>query len=359
MIMTFRENARYDVVVPTSMGIRITPKNRQPVHTSNEFTMQVTSAESNVITPLASLGKKVRVLTNFVKGSPIARMIKDDLMRRHISYDGPSVDQEGPWGYRHQINIADSGYGHRGPMVQNDRTGEVGRELDLSNFDLTTLFKDEGVRLMHLSGLIASLSKKTAIFCLGLVEQAKKSGTLISFDINYRASFWKNRQQELRDVFQTIAKQSDILIGNEEDFQLALGVEGPKPGGKNLNRQMEDYQTMLHAMEKAYPNVTLFATTLREVINANKHLWGTIVYDMKQVYTVKPKEVQVLDRIGGGDGFVGGLLYGLLEGMDTLKAMQFGWANGALVSSLMNDYSEPIDEEQIWSIWKGNARVKR
>lgn len=357
--MKFKETATYDIVVPTSMGVRMTPLDRQPVHTGSLFRMQATSAESNVISSGASLGLKTKVLTAFVKDSPIAQYIKNDLSRRHIAYDNNEKVQDGPWGYRHQFNIADSGFGGRAPRVQNDRAGEVGQTLSTSDFDLDKLLHQEGVKLIHISGLIAALSKTSSQFCLDLVKAAKQTGTLISFDINHRASFWTNREVELRDVFHQIASLSDILIGNEEDFQLALGVKGPESGGTNLESKIDGFKAMLSNMREDYPNTSIFATTLREVNNANEHLWGAIVSEKDNVYVVEPRPIQVLDRIGGGDGFVGGFLYGLITGMTTERACQFGWANGAFTATLLEDYSMPLSEEQIWSVWEGNARVRR
>lgn len=357
--MKFKTSARYDIVVPTSMGVRITPIDRQPIHTGNLFNMQATSAESNVISCGASLGLQTKVLTAFVKDSPIAQFIKNDLSRRHIDYDDNDKIQEGPWGYRHPFNIADSGYGMRAPRVHNDRAGEVGQTLSADDFDLDTLLFKEGVKLIHISGLIASLSESTSKFCLDLATKAKEAGTIISFDINYRASFWNNKETELRNIFHHIALLSDILIGNEEDFQLALGINGPKTGGTNLVNTVEDYKKMLEQINKTYPNTSLIGTTLREVNNANEHLWGAIVRDEHQVHIIEPRPIQILDRIGGGDGFVGGLLYGLITGMTTENASHFGWANGAFTTTLLEDYALPLSEEQIWSVWEGNARVRR
>ncbi len=192
MSIELRTDCDYAVVVPTSMGIRITPWNGQPVHASQTFTMYATSAETNVASVSSYLGLPVKVLTTFVKGSPIARLIKDNLAGRHMDYEGPEVEQGGPWGYRHQINIADSGYGSRGPRVHNDRAGEVGRTLNVKDFDLDRIFGKEGVQVVHLSGLIGALSPETSKFCLEIARAAKKHGTRISFDLNYRASFWKN-----------------------------------------------------------------------------------------------------------------------------------------------------------------------
>jgi len=353
------EKYTWALVAPTSMGVRLTPFNGQPVHISDTFHMQATSAESNVLSVSSSLGLPVKILTTFVRDSPIARFIKDNLYSRHISFEGVEVEQGGPWGYRHQFNIADSGYGSRGPRVHNDRAGEVGRTLNVKDFDLERLFEKEGVQILHLSGLIAALSPETGTFCLELARAAKKHGTKISFDLNYRATFWKGREKELSRYFKEIASVSDILVGNEEDFQLCLGIEGPEEGGKDLASKIDSFKEMINRVRKAFPNASVFATTLRQVINTNEHLWGAIMLHVENWHVVEPRNIHVLDRIGGGDGFVGGLLYAILKGWEPEKWIQFGWATGALATTFITDYGRPADEEQVWSIWKGNARVKR
>ena len=332
------------------MGLRLTPASGQPFHQGGLFSMQATSAETNVASVSAYLGLKVKVLTALVAGSPVAQFIRRDLLGRRMEVEAVEVPQGGPWGYRHQINMADAGFGLRGPRVWNDRAGEVGRTLKATDFDLERIFGREGVEIMHLSGLVAALAPD---FCLSLAEVAHLYGTRISFDLNYRASFWEGQAEKLRDVFTRIAAVSDILIGNEEDFQLCLGIEGPEAGGKDLDAAA--FQAMIGRVKARFPKAGMVATTLREVVDANRHLWGAIVDGT----VIPPREIRVLDRIGGGDGFVGGLLYGILKGWDTEKCAQFGWACGALAASLPTDYATPADEEQVWSIWKGNARVKR
>ncbi len=359
MAIELKKEFAYSLVVPTSMGIRITPVNGQPVHSSDTFVMQVTSAETNVASVSSYLGLPVKVLTTFVKDSPIAQMIKNNLASRHMAYEGKEVPQGGPWGYRHQFNIADSGSGSRGPRVLNDRAGEVGRTLNVKDFDLERLFGKEGVQILHLSGLICALSPETSVFCLELARAAKKYGTRISFDLNYRASFWKGREKELHDIFAEIAGVSDILVGNEEDFQLCLGIEGPEAGGKELGSKIDSFKEMIGRVKKAFPNASVFATTLRQVINTNSHMWGAIMLEGNNWQVVEPRQITILDRIGGGDGFVGGMLYAVLRGWEPEKWIQFGWASGALATTFLTDYGQPADEEQIWSIWEGNARVRR
>ena len=350
---------KYGLITATSMGVRITPPDRQPVGTGNLYTMQATSAESNVLNVSAALGLPTKALTAFVAESPIAAFIKGELRRRNIAFEGPEVDQGGPWGYRHQFNIADSGFGMRGPRVHNDRAGEVGRTLKAEDFDLNRIFGQEGAEILHISGLFAALSPETGALCLKLSEVAKQYGTKISFDLNYRASFWKGREAELRDIFTQIAHRADILIGNEEDFQLALGVQGPEAGGKELSDKIEGFKGMILEVVKQFPNAKVFATTLRQVVSANAHMWGAIMRANDEWFVEEPREIPVLDRIGGGDAFVSGMLYAYLKGWTPEKWIRFGWATGALATTMIEDYASPADEDQVWSIWKGNARVKR
>ncbi|HKJ43798.1 MAG TPA: sugar kinase [Sunxiuqinia sp.] len=359
MSFQLKKDCKYSLLVATSMGVRITPANGQPVHSSDLFQMQATSAETNVASIASYLGLPTKVLTSFVKGSPIAQFIKNNLKARHMDYEGPEVDQGNPWGYRHQFNIADSGYGSRGPRVQNDRAGEVGRTLNVKDFDLERIFGEEGVQIVHLSGLIGALSEETTKFCLEIARAAKKHGTLISFDLNYRASFWKGRDQELRESFTEIASVSDILIGNEEDFQLCLGIEGPEAGGEGLAKKIDGFKGMITRVKETFPDASVFATTLREVVSTNEHKWGAIMLAGNEWQVIEPRTIHVLDRIGGGDGFVGGLLYGILKEWGAEKWPQFGWATGALATTFLTDYAQPADEDMVWSIWEGNARVKR
>ena len=357
--MQVKKNCRYAIACPTSMGVRITPKDRMAVQLSTEYLLRATSAETNVLNVASSLGHECLAITRFVKGSPVADYIKRELRSRNIAFVGPDVPQGGPWGYRHQFNIADSGFGLRAPCVWNDRAGEVGREMDISEYDLEQIFDKDGVGILHLSGLIAAMSEKTTNCCLALVEKAKESGTLVSFDLNYRATFWEGREKELREAFTTIASKADILVGNEEDFQLCLGLKGPEAGGSNLTEKIESFKKMIEEVKKQFPQASVYATTLREVISANEHLWGAILSYGDTWVVEEPRPIPVMDRIGGGDAFSGGVLYGILNEWEPEKCLQFGWASGVMAASSLHDYAEPADEKQIFDIYKGNARVQR
>ena len=353
------KSKKYALAAVSSMGLRITPESRMAVHNSKRYLLQATSAETNVLNVVSSLGRECLVLTRFVEGSPLAAFIKAELRARNIAFLGPDVPQGGPWGLRHQFNVADSGFGLRAPRVWNDRAGEVGRTIDAADYDFDAIFGADGVEILHLSGLIAALSAETTRACLETARAAKAHGTLVSFDLNYRASFWKGREAELSEAFREIASLADILVGNEEDFQLCLGLKGPAAGGKGLDGKIDAFKAMIEAAAAEYPNVKFFATTLREVISASRHRWGAILRANGEWFAEPPREIDVLDRIGGGDGFTGGLLYGILNGWDGGKCLAFGWASGVLAASSLNDYAEPADEKQVWDVYAGNARVQR
>ena len=354
-----RENCRYAIACVTSMGVRITPEDRMAVHNSDHFYLQATSAETNVLNIASSLGCPCLAMTRFVEGSPIAAFIKAKLRARNIAYEGPDIPQGGPWGYRHQFNIADSGFGLRAPRVWNDRAGEIGRTISPDDFDLERIFGEEGVGILHISGLIAAMSEQTTKTCLRLAEVAKQHGTLVSFDLNYRATFWKGREEELSEAFRRIASAADVLIGNEEDFQLCLGFKGPEAGGKDLASKIDSFKGMIDQVRAAYPKAVAYATSLRQVVSANEHLWGAIMWADGEWFVEEPRPIPVMDRIGGGDGFSSGILYAIYRGWESSKWVRFGWASGVLAACSLNDYAEPADEKQVWDIYAGNARVQR
>ncbi|MBQ3579371.1 MAG: sugar kinase, partial [Firmicutes bacterium] len=177
MDLVIKNDFKYAVACPTSMGVRITPVDRMAVQNSNMFYLQSTSAETNVLNVSSSLGHECLALTRFVKGSPIAEFIKRELRKRNIAYEGAEEAPDGPWGVRHQFNIADSGFGLRAARVWNDRAGEVGRNLDINDYDVPRIFGEEGVAVLHISGLIAAMSEKTTKTCIELAQAARQYGT--------------------------------------------------------------------------------------------------------------------------------------------------------------------------------------
>lgn len=334
------------------MGVRITPLERQPVHISNIFKMQATSAETNALNIVSSLGLKTKVLTAFVKDSPIALFIKSELKKRGIDYEGAEVLQGGPWGYRHQFNIADSGYGFRASRVGCDRAGEVGLTLNIKDFDTDKLFRQDGAQIFFISGLVSALSAELTEFCLELAKAAKANGSKICFDLNYRDSMCCNRNQKMSDSYKEISGLCDIIIGNDIAFGRCLGMKTPKVGAKNIN--IDEYKDMLLSVKKEYPNAGAVVSTLRQVTNSNENMWGAITLSENKFTVIEPKHIFVLDRIGGGDAFAGGFMYGCLKGWDAEKCTRFGWACGAEAVTLLDDYVTLLDERQIWEVFENN-----
>ena len=170
-----------------------------------------------------------------------------------MDFEGPEVEQGDPWGYRHQFNIADSGYGSRGPRVHNDRAGEVGRTLNVKDFDLERIFGEEGVQIVHLSGLIAALSPETSTFCLEIARAAKKHGTKISFDLNFVHLSGKDEKKNCVKTLLKLLLFLIFLIGNEEDFQLCFGIEGPEAGGKDIDSEIDGFKGLIKQGKRNIP----------------------------------------------------------------------------------------------------------
>ena len=199
-----------------------------------------------------------------------------------------------------------------------------------------------------------SMSPETTECCRALVRAAKEAGTLISFDLNYRAAFWEGREQELSVAFRELAEASDMLFGSADVMDLCLGIGKPE-----ATDPVERGKEALALARAAYPGASLVATTMREVRSANEHVWGAALTLDGELVVEEPRPVPVLDRIGGGDGFTAGVLYGVLEGRDAAECLSLGWAGGVLAMATLHDFAEPADEAQLWDIHTGSADVRR
>ncbi|MBR5980569.1 MAG: sugar kinase [Firmicutes bacterium] len=347
--MVFRDNCKYDIAAVSSMGLRLCPAGRQSLFSGAPLQLQATSAETNVLTALSSLGMRAKVLTRFVEGLETSRYIKAELARRGIETEGPDVPQGGPWGYRHQINFADSGFGCVPPAVQNDRAGEVGRSICASDFDAEKLFVEDGCRIFHFSGLIASLSETSRKACLELAKAAKSAGTKVSFDVNYRPSLHAGREKELFALFDELCGLADILSG--ASYMVSEG----KGRAKDLDEEAE-YVEILHGR---YPDAEIIFSCCRREESANRHSVGACLWADGALTRRELRELDVCDRIGGGDGYLAGVLYGLLKGYDPETCLDLGWAVSAMAVSSPEDYAQPASEQQLREICRGNAQIIR
>jgi 2-dehydro-3-deoxygluconokinase len=254
---------------------------------------------------------------------------------------------------------SDRGYGVRPPVVFYNRSHEAAAELKPGDFDWQAIFGG-GVRWFHSGGIFAALSETTGEVIIEGMRAAKAAGAVVSFDLNYRAKLWNiwGGQEAAQAVLRKIMENVDVLVGNEEDMQLGLGVHGPQVAGAS-KLDPGAFIGMIDEVVRMYPNVKVVATTLREVHSTNRHSWGAVAWINGRTYVAPTCELDVFDRVGGGDGFASGLFYGLLSGQTEQEAVNLGWAHGALLTTFPGD-TTMATLEQVRAFAKGgSARIQR
>jgi len=256
---------------------------------------------------------------------------------------------------------SDRGHGVRAPVVFYNRSNEAGALLKPGDFDWAGIFKS-GVRWFHSGGIFAALSETTSELIIEGMKAAKAAGAVTSFDLNFRAKLWKTVGGEAHAVqtLRRIVEHVDCLIGNEEDLQKGLGVKGPEVTKQAESKLDPDlFFGMIEATVKAFPHVKMVATTLREVHSTNRHDWGAVLWLDGKRYVSPTCQLDVIDRIGGGDGFASGLIHGLISGKSPEDALRLGWAHGALLTTFPGDVTMAKVEEVEAFAKGGSARVQR
>jgi 2-dehydro-3-deoxygluconokinase len=255
--------------------------------------------------------------------------------------------------------FSDRGYGVRPPVVFYNRCNEAGALLKPGDFDWARILAG-GVRWFHSGGIFAALSETTSEVIVEGMQAAKAAGAVNSFDLNYRAKLWASAggPERARQVIRRIVNQVDVLIGNEEDLQKGLGIAGPEVASAS-HLDPDTFFLMIDRVVEQHPNVKMVATTLREVHSANRHDWAAVLWLDGRRYVSPTASLDVLDRIGGGDGFASGLIYGLLTGRPTEDALRLGWAHGALLTTYPGDVSMARRDEVEAFAKGGSARVQR
>src|SRR5262249_2436189 len=253
----------------------------------------------------------------------------------------------------------DRGHGVRGPVVFYNRANEAGALLKPGDFDWPTIFA-AGVRWFHSGGIFAALSETTSELIVEAMRAAKAAGAVISFELNYRAKLWASVGGPARaqQVLRKIVGQVDALIGNEEDLQKGLGIAGPEVASAS-KLDPETFFLMIDRTVEQFPNIKLVATTLREVHSTNRHDWAAVLWLSGKRYVSPTCHLDVIDRIGGGDGFASGVIYGLLTGRPPEQALRLGWAHGALLTTYHGDVTMARLEEVEAFARDGSARVQR
>lgn len=254
---------------------------------------------------------------------------------------------------------SDHGFGVRPPVVFYNRSNEAAAQLKPGDFDWKAIFA-RGVRWFHSGGIFAALSETTGELILEALRSARAVGTVTSFDLNYRAKLWNiwGGQEKAVSLLNRIVSDVDVLVGNEEDLQLGLGISGPKVESKT-SLDPDRFFGMIDQVIEKYPQIKVVATTLREVRSTNQHNWGAVAWINGQTYRSPTCELNIHDRVGGGDGFASGLFFGLLNGEPEQEAVDLGWAHGALLTTFPGDTTMATEEQVRAFARGGSARIKR
>ncbi|MFM1903837.1 MAG: hypothetical protein RLZZ440_1737, partial [Planctomycetota bacterium] len=334
------------------------------IRTTRQFQAWEGGGEYNVARGLRKcFGLKTAVVTAFVDNE-VGHLIEDFVMQGGVATDFIHWRPDDGIGrsVRNGLNFTERGFGIRGAVGVPDRGNTAASQLKPGDVDWEGLFGRLGVRWFHTGGIFAALSESTAAVTIEAVQAAKQHGTIVSYDLNYRPSLWKSigGLDKAREVNREIAKHVDVMIGNEEDFTASLGFEVEGVDHAISEIETDAFKAMIATAVKQYPNFKVAATTLRRVITATKNDWSAILWHDGSFYdSRKYPELEILDRVGGGDSFASGLAFGFLEFNDPQKAVEYGAAHGALASTTPGDTSMATRKEVEKQIAGGGARVVR
>src|SRR3954451_4036763 len=330
-----------------------------PFRKAHECQIHVSGGEFNCAANLSDcFGLQTGVATAIVD-YPIGDLIAERVRAMGVKPFYKRFKHDGVNGPNMAGVYSDRGQGVRAPVVFYNRCNEAAAQLKPGDFDWKTIFKD-GVRWFHSGGIFAALSQTTAEVIIEAMQAAKAAGAVISCDLNYRAKLWNisGGHQRAVEVLDRIVKNVDVLVGNEEDLQLGLGIPGPEVHAKS-KLDPSAFFSMMGNVTKKHPHIKAVATTLREVHSTNRHSWGAVAWVNGASHVAPTCEVDVYDRVGGGDGFAAGLFYGLMSGEAPDQAVRLGWAHGALVATFPGD-TTMATLDQVRAFAKGgSARIQR
>ena len=353
----------YDVLSLGEVMLRLDPGEGR-IRTARGFTAWEGGGEYNVARGLRKcFGQRAAVCTAFVDNE-VGHLIEDLILQGGVATDFIHWREDDGIGrsVRNGLNFTERGFGIRGAVGVPDRGNSAASQLKPGDFDWDHIFGKLGVRWFHTGGIFAALSESTAALTLEAVKAAQKHGTVVAYDLNYRPSLWKSigGLKKAQEVNRAIAKHVDVMIGNEEDYTASLGFE-VKGADHSLSQiETEAFKAMIQTAVKDYPNFKVAATTLRRVISATKNDWSAICWHDGNFHASRLyPELEILDRVGGGDSFASGLAFGFLEFNDVQKAVEYGAAHGALASTTPGDTSMATRKEVEKQIAGGGARVVR
>lgn len=357
------DECKYDEVSLGEVMLRLDP-GEERIHTTRTFRVWEGGGEYNVARGLRRcFGLRTAVVTAFAD-NPIGRLIEDFILQggvdtsliKWLPYDGVGR------AVRNGLNFTERGFGPRGAVGCSDRGHTAASQLKAGVVDWEELFGGHGVRWFHTGGIFAALSETTAAVILEATAAARKYGTIVSYDLNYRPSLWKSigGMERAREVNRAIAPSVDVMIGNEEDFSAALGMDMENVDEKLVELPVESFKKMIGRAVDAFPNFKVVATTLRGVKSAGINDWGAICwYDGRFYQAPWRANIEIFDRVGGGDSFASGLIYGFLSLGDAQRAVNLGAAHGALAMTTPGDTSMATLQEVEHLAADGSARVQR
>src|SRR6478672_9930312 len=308
-----------------------------PFRKASECKIHVSGGEFNVAANLSDCFRMRTAIASAMVDYPIGDLITERVRAMGVKSFYKHFKHDGVNGPNMATVYSDRGQGVRAPVVFYNRCNEAAAQLKPGDFDWKSIFAG-GVRWFHSGGIFAALSPTTSEVIIEAMQAAKAAGAIISFDLNYRAKLWNisGGQDRAVAVLDRIVKLVDVLVGNEEDLQLGLGIPGPEVAAKS-KLDPSAFIGMIGNVTKKHPQVKIVATTLREVHSTNRHSWSAVAWIDGQTYMAPTCELDVIDRVGGGDGYAAGFFYGLLSGAEPEEAVKLGWAHGALLTTFPGD----------------------
>jgi 2-dehydro-3-deoxygluconokinase len=356
--LNIQHEANLDFVALGALNHRLNP-GVVPFRKANSCQIHVSGAEYNVAANLADcFGLKTAIVSAMVD-YPIGELIAEAVRAKNVTPFYKHFTHNGVTGPNMATIYSDYGYGARAPVVFYNRANEAAGQLAPGDFDWEAIFQGR-VRWFHSGGVFAALSPTTSDVIIEGMKAAKAAGATISFDINYREKLWNvwGGQRRAVPIFRRIVENVDVLVGNEEDLQKALDIPGPEVEGTS-GIDPNAFEAMIGGVLAAFPQIKVVATTMREVLSSNRHNWSAVASIDGETYTAPVRELDVLDRVGGGDGFASGLFYGLLAGEEPQDAVRLGWAHGALLTTYPGDTTMATLAQVRDLARGGSARVQR
>ncbi len=356
--LTIRKDAAFDLVSLGALVHRLDP-GVIPFRKASECAIHVSGGEFNVAANLADcFGLRTGIATAMVN-YPIGDLIAERVRGMGVVPFYRSFKHNGVTGPNMATVYSDRGHGVRAPVVFYNRSNEAAAQLKPGDFDWASIFGN-GVRWFHSGGIFASLSATTGELIVEAMKAAKAAGAVTSFDLNYREKLWSlwGGQKHAVDVVHRIVQHVDVLVGNEEDLQKSLGIPGPEVAQKS-KLDSSAFFGMIKTVLAKHPHVKVVATTLREVQTTNRHGWSAVAWVNGKELSAPTVQLDVLDRVGGGDGFASGFFYGLIKGETAEESLKLGWAHGALLTTFPGDTTMATSEQVRAFAQGGSARIQR